>query len=389
VCCLFTDSKYLAIDYLKKAYKLNPKVSNDIHYLLGRAYHFALNFDTAIMEYSTFLSELPPKELKAGSPVVNWLIQQCKNGKEIVKTPVRVIINNLGEKINSEFDDYNPVISLSDSTMYFTSRRPWGNRPKISGTDLKYFEDIYISAKMDGEWQEAVNLGKPVNTVHHEAAVGLSAGGDKLYVYCGYINRGDILVSLWKKNRWSMPRSFLSKINSGFQETSFCISPDTSKIYLVSNEEKNGIGMKDIWCMTRDLKNRWSKPKNLGNIINSPYDEEAVSLSPDGRTLYFSSKGHNSMGGYDVFKSTFLDNGNWSMPENIGYPINTPDDELFYHVDPNQARFAYYTAYRSGGKGGYDIYKIMYLGKEKEALISTDQQLYALYTQPVASIFFY
>jgi outer membrane protein OmpA-like peptidoglycan-associated protein len=389
VCYLFTDNKFLAIDYLKKAYKLKPRVSNDIHFLLGRAYHMVLNFDTAILEYSTFLSELTPKELRLGSPVINELIQQCKNGKEIVKSPVRVIINNLGEKVNSEFDDYNSIISQADTVMFFTSRRPSGKRPKISPVDLKYYEDVYTSKKIDGTWQTAVNMGKPVNTEHHEAAIGLSAGDDKLYLYCGYINGGDIQVCLWKRNKWHKPGKVLSKMNSKLHESSFCISPDTNKIYLVSNAEKKGVGMKDIYFMTRNSKNHWSKPKNLGNIVNSPYDEEAVSLSSDGKTLYFSSRGHNSMGGYDVFKTTFQDNGTWAAPQNLGYPVNTPDDELFYHEDPKNSRFAYYSAMKSGGLGGYDMYKITYLGTEKEAVLSTDEQLYALFTQPVASIFFY
>lgn len=386
-CYVMTDDKFKAIQYLKTSFRMTPGVSEDIHFLLGRAYHLVLNFDTAIMEYTLYKSSLHGKELRMKGAAIDKLIKECNNGKELVKSPERVIVSDLGPQVNSEYDDYNSIITPDDSLMYFTSRRKLNRKSKAIMVDYKYPEDVYVAHKDSGRWTGAKNLGKPVNTEHNDAAVAVSDGGKKLYVYNGYERGGDILVSRQRKEHWTRPRKISGKFRSKAHESSFFIAPDTSAVYFVSNRTKDNIGGKDIYISKLKENGKWARPVNLGDVINTPYDEEGVSLSKDGKTLYFSSKGHNTMGGYDVFKSAMDSAGKWTTPVNLGYPVNSPDDELFYYEAPDNPRYGYYSAIRDGGLGGKDIYKITFLGEAKEAVMTTDEQLYAWPYQKAPSIF--
>ncbi len=387
-CYLFTDDKFKAITYLRKAYIVKPKVSDDIHYLLGRAFHLVLNFDTAILEYTIYKNNLRPKDLREMAAKINKSIEECQNGKEIVKSPARVIITNMGDSINSSFDDYNSIFTTNDSTIYFTSRRKVNKKSKLSPVDYKYYEDVYVSHKLGNKWSMAKNMGKPINTEHNDAAVAISEKDTKLYVYNGFRNGGDVQVSKLRKNKWTRPRPIPARFRSKYHESSYFFTADTSAIYFVSAPKRHTEGGKDIFVSRVKKNGSWGKPVNLGKTINTPYDEEGVSVSKDGKTLYFSSKGHNSMGGYDLFKSVKDSSGNWTTPVNMGYPINSPDDELFFYQDNTNPKYAYYTAIRDGGLGGKDIYKVTFLGEEKEAVMNTDEQLYAWPYETAPSIFF-
>ncbi|MFN8207130.1 MAG: OmpA family protein [Bacteroidales bacterium] len=391
-CYLFTDDKYLAINYLKQAYVMKPEVAGDIHFLLGRANHLVLNFDTAIAEYNRYLTASKRKDRKILVPVVSKLIKECESGKELVLNPQRVIISNLGSSINSEYDDYGSVFSTNDTLVFFTSRRPFGKKPKQNPYDHKYYEDIYSAVKKDGKWLPAERMGKTVNSDHNDAVVGLMPGNEILVIYRGGKNGGDLYESEYnaRRKKWSRPLEAPSRFRTKYQETSMSVSPDSSSFYFVSLNPKSSLGKKDIFYSTLKKKGteRWRKALNVGIPVNSPADEEGVFIGPDGNTLYFSSKGHNTMGGYDIFKSTRDANGKWSKPENLGYPINTPDDELFYVIDPVNPKYAYYSAIRDGGTGGKDIFRVAYLGTEKELVSLTDTLLMAWKVDFPPSIFF-
>jgi outer membrane protein OmpA-like peptidoglycan-associated protein/tetratricopeptide (TPR) repeat protein len=388
VCYLFSDDKYESIKYLRNAYLINENVTRDIHFLLGRAYHLTNEFDRAVEEYTKYLESLPPKKIAEESIRINRLIEECKNGKVLVENPLRVIINNVGENINTEADEYNPIFTPDDTVMYFTSRRQHHDKAKRSAYDNKFFEDIYKSRKIDGEWQKAENMGKTVNySKHNNAAVGLSPDGKQLYIYRGNKDGGDIYASKFKNGKWTSPRSMPKRFNTKYRETTISISPDERHMYFVSSNPKETTGGRDIFVAEKNKQGKWDKPVNMGNKINTPYDEECVHISPDGNTMYFSSKGHNSMGGYDVFKSVRNDLGEWSPPVNIGYPINTPDDDLFYTV-PKTGKSTYYSANRMGGSGGRDIYRIVFLGAEKEMIMSTEDILIAGLQDSIKTGFF-
>ncbi len=389
ICYLFTDDKYEALKYLRKAYDINPDLTPDIHYYLGRAYHLVLDFEKAKEHY------LEARDLYAGTGEVNLvltvdkLIGECENGKSIVEHPKRVIITNLGDSINSMLDDYLPVFAEHDSLLYFTSRRSYSEKQKRNPYDNKYFEDVYSSRLGNGGWQQAEILSKNINTKHNDAVLGISHDGYSLYIYRGLKNGGDIYVSTFnaKKKVWKKPKALSRKINSKQAEGSLFFTASGDTMYFVSANEALTHGGKDILVSVKNEKGKWQLPKNLGSLLNTPYDEEGIYLNPGGDQLWFSSRGHNSMGGYDVFHSVKLDDGTWSDPENIGYPINTPDDDLFFRESAN-GKYGYYSTIREGGRGARDIYKVVFLGSEKELMLSNEDILIAGTQDSVKAGFF-
>ncbi len=377
VCYLYTDNKYEAINYLLRAYTIDPQVSGDIHLMLGMSYQLVLEFDKAMEQYNIHRSQLEPKERVEYSEIHAKRLDECMYGKSLSRQPVRVIIQSLGEEVNSKYDDYNPLFTFNDTALLFTSRRPYG-KAKRNRIDNKYNEDIYSSSLEGGQFQKSVRLDKPFNTENNDAVVGVTANGNSLILYRGAIQGGDIQISSYKseKGKWTRPKSITGRLTSKDGETSACISPDGEELYYVSRNSKLTMGGKDILFTRLNSKGKWDKPQNLGLTINTPYDEEGVFISPDNRYLYFASKGHNSMGGFDIFRSERGENGRWSDPENLGYPINTPDDELFYITD-HTGNHGYYSAIRDGGSGAKDICKVVFLGSEKELILKTEDQLIA------------
>lgn len=378
VCYLFTDDKYKAINYLRKAYMEDPEVSGDIHFLLARAYQLVLEFDKAIEHYNAHLDALKnQKEKEAYAVMLDKYLAECVNGKELARNPVRVIIHNLGESVNSRYDEYNPVFGPGDSTLYFTSRRPFEKAKRNPG-DNKFNEDIYRADWEDGEFSTAIRLEKPFNSKHNNSLVGISADGKQMFLYRGDIQGGDIQVSRYneEKQKWSKPRGIPSRLSSRDGETSAFLSADGKTLYFVSRNSDLTQGGKDILISRMDEKGKWGHPVNLSRLINTEYDEEGIFITPDGETLYFASQGHNSMGGYDIFRSKRQEDGSWSSPENLGYPVNTPDDELFYITD-RTGRYGYYSTIREGGMGAKDLYRVIYLGAEKELIFRTKDQLVA------------
>jgi outer membrane protein OmpA-like peptidoglycan-associated protein len=370
-CYLFTDNKYESIKYIQKAYELNPQVNFDIHLLLGMAYHQINEFDNAIEEYTMFLKDLSKKQNELYSEKVNMFIRQCKHGRDLVLDPKRVVINNAGEAVNSVFDDYSPVLSSDASEMYYTSRRMMSLRSPRSVIDDKFFEDIYHSEFQNGEWTISERLDKKIvgkKNKSNIAVVGISSAKDILYIYKGKENYGDIYSCELKKGAWSKPKPVKKLNTKRDKETSLCISSDGNSLYFISSKEKDTYGGTDIYFCKKNPKGKWSKPQNIGNTINTFWDEVGVSLSANDSTLYFSSQGHNSMGGYDVFKTNLEKVNLWSKPENLGYPINTPDDDVYY-VELADKKSAYYATNRESGIGNLDIYKIIYLGAQKNMFI--------------------
>jgi flagellar motor protein MotB len=370
-CFLFTDNKYESIKYIKRAFELDPNVNFDIHLLLGMAYHQINEFDNAIEEYNMFLKNLTRKQSDLYTEKVNMYIRQCKFGRDLVLDPKRVVINNLGEKVNSVYDEYSPVLPKDASEIYFTSRRMQNLKSDRSIIDDKFFEDIYHSSFKNNEWTLAERLPKKIlgkKNKTHIAVVGLSPEKDKLYMYKGEENAGDIYVSELKKGKWAKPKP-IKKFNSNKnKETSLCMTSDGNTLYFISSKEKDSYGGTDIFYSQKNARGHWGKPKNLGNTVNTFGDEVGVSLSANDSVLYFSSQGHNSMGGYDVFKTQLEKVNLWSKPENLGYPVNTPDDDVYY-VEMPDGKTAYYASNRESGLGGLDIYKVIYLGSQKDMYI--------------------
>lgn len=367
LCYLATATqKAKAIPYLKAASKNiskefvpgNYKVTQappDAIYKLARAYHIEFKTDSAIREYKKFKPLIPSYEVDMIKDVERQ-IKMCENAKEIFKNPVSFSIKNLGKRVNSPFDDYSAVVDASESILIFTSRRQ-GTTGGLKADDEKYFEDIYVSRKDEkGEWGAPANIGPAINTDGHDASISLSADGQELYIYRDDWGDGNIYVSRLENDHWTQAVMLGSDINSKAWETHAAVSPDGQTLYFTSNRN-GGKGGLDIYSCKRLPSGQWALAQNIGEPVNSEYDEDAPFMHPDGKTLFFSSKGHTSIGGFDIFFSVLQDNGKWTEPRNVGYPVNTADDEVFFVASPDGKR-AYYSSSRDSGFGGKDIYLI-------------------------------
>ena len=381
ICNYHLDIWPKATQHFKKAYQLNPNVAFDIKYFLGRCYHINYEFDKAIEALIEFRQSLKPEEITEYEKIIDKEINECKTGKKLVSEPIRVIIENLGPKVNSKYPDYSPVVTADRSKVFFTSRRNTTTGGGIDPGNNHYFEDIFYTQKAeDGTWTEAKNPGKPLNTDNHDAVVGISPDGQQIYIFKGASNGGDIFTAKLDGDLWTKPESMGKKINSGFHESSASFSYDFLTIYFVS-DRPGGYGGHDIYKSSKDSKGRWGEPENLGGDINTPFEEAAIFAHPDGKTFYFSSKGHSTMGGFDIFKITY-ENGQWSAPTNLGYPLNTTGDDVFFSISAD-GKYGYYSSSAEGGQGSHDIYQITFLGKEKKLISNTEDNLLAFRTTGV------
>lgn len=371
---LLTIGKELGVKYFLRVYRQNPAYRFDLEYWIGKSYQYGLDFDNALQFYNRYKERLSKKANYQGKDkvpmeTVDKSIVECMNGKEFVAAPGNFSIVNIGREINSEFEDYGPVLNEAEDEIIFTTRRRDGNLNPNVAEDNKPYEDIFISRKEDGVWSYATNIGDRINTPFHDSNLALSADGKTLYIlkdegggdiyYCDQLANGT----------WGAPQPLPGIINSTFEEKSITISKDGKTLYFSSNRP-GGLGGTDLYKATKDAKGEWANLKNLGPRINTPFDEEGPFIDYDMVTLYFSSKGHKNMGSYDIFRSVYDPaKDQWSEPENLGFPINTPDDDIFYMTSSDGKR-AYYSSVREDGLGYTDIFIITTPEgmKEKEAL---------------------
>jgi outer membrane protein OmpA-like peptidoglycan-associated protein/tetratricopeptide (TPR) repeat protein len=372
VCYIKSVTGYEALPYLEDAFTQNENIAEDIQFFLAIALQLNYKFDDAIKNYQSYLST--PNLSGFRKKEVKKRIEECKSGKKLVAKPVFAKITNL-ENINSPYKDYASLITADGSKMFFSSRRP-NTTGGISEEDDQYFEDIYFSKKDSIFWSAPKNL-RSLNTPGHDDVVGLSHDGNTLILY----NDGDLYYSEQKNGNWTNPKSFPRVINSREIESSACFSLDDSILYFVRGksidpEKSNG----DIYFSKLSPDGKWQEPVKLPSNINSPYDEDGLFMFADGKTLYFSSKGHNSMGGYDIFKTTINDDGSFSDPVNLGYPINTPDNDIYFVMEPNNI-IGYYTSVKKDTKGYTDIYQVRFTGN---LFLSSEDNLIAGIANPVS-----
>lgn len=358
VCYVNSPEKSKAVPFLEKTIELGFAPA---YFYLGQVKHFENHLDSAIANYLLFKRYATREQLSEYD--VDRYIRMTQLARHLMENPLEVTIENLGPNVNSAFPDYVPVVSADESTMIFTSRRK-GSTGGLIDPDGAYYEDIYISVNDGKGWGQAQNMGDVVNTENHEASVGLSADGQKLILYRMSQGSygGDLYYSSLDGSTWGKPQKVEGEINSGYWEPSACLSAD-EKMIIFSSNRPGGYGGRDLYLARKLPNGNWAKPMNLGPIINTEFDEDAPFLHPDGKTLFFSSKGHSTMGGFDIFKTSMLDNELWTLPENIGYPINTVDDDIYFVLSTDGQR-GYYSSDKEGGLGGKDIY-VVYLTEEK------------------------
>ena len=277
---------------------------------------------------------------------------------------VTIKATNLGTQVNSQWADFAPVISADGSIMMFTSTRPLTDKEVKSGKpSLERIYVCYFNAEQK-KWTPATVMSESVNaTGRNNSAIALSNDAQRMLLYRDdKTGNGDIYESVLTGSKWSEAVRLPEPVNSSFHESSACYAPDGNTIYFVSNR-KGGVGGRDIWQSKRNADGTWSQAISISDVINTKDDEEGVFLHPDGVTLYFSSKSHASIGGYDVFYS-FKSDGKWSTPVNMGSGINSKEYDVFFVMEANGQR-GYYASAKGGGLGNEDIYLLEFV-REKE-----------------------
>lgn len=379
------NEKSKALPYLKDAEKdiskrydpfsfMEKNAPIETYYYLGKAYHLNEELDKAVEAYTTYQTSAHNKHTL--QPIAALSLAQVSVAKKMIADPKSFTISNVGNQINSAYDEYSPVVTLDESTMFFTSRRlrkDSTNKGFFSYEDGKLYEDVYVSYKdlKTGEWMEPEILGeisrdrKPET---NEATISVSGDGQLLFVYKSSEGNGDIFVSEREGEGYSVPLSMgkgedHSDINTDSWETHATISADGRTLYFVS-DRPGGLGGRDIYRSVKLPTGQWSKALNIGAPINTPYDEDAPFFHPDGKTLYFSSNGKNSMGGFDIFYSMNIEGDKWSTPFNIGYPLNSVTDDIFFTTTADGQR-GYFSSSKVGGIGEKDIYTIDLKRKEQ------------------------
>lgn len=381
VCYLNTELRFKCLEYFSKAFQLNREINADIHFMLGRGLHLNQDYEAALNEYKAHLIQINSPDKISEHSAVSKLISECEIAKAMSEKEQRSFVDNMGTHINSTFNDHSPLITADESKLIFTSTRENGSKIGIDGN---YDEDIYISNKVGKNWLPPVSIHEPINTKYNDATVGLSPDGQLLLIYNGNRGNGDIQYCSLDGDSWDFPKNLPKEINSEYKETAACFSPDGNNLYFIS-DRPGGIGGSDIYKSTLNKKGKWSEAINLGSTINSKFNEETVFMHPDGRTLYFSSEGHNTTGGYDVFVSQMTEDGRWTEPENLGFPVNSPDDDLCFVISANGRR-GYCSSIRPDSYGGFDIYQMTFLGPEKPIMLSNEDNLIAVRVNPVSNV---
>lgn len=343
----------------EKAKSIDPKANISNSLLLGKVYQLEDMKDEALAEFTFFKTNASKKNIEESD--VDMYILQVNTAKELMANPIDVKVENMGDVINSEFEDKAPMVSADGNTLIFTSQRP-GKSSAVNPDDGMYFEDIYISRwdTLKKMWGDAELIPGSLNTEGQDAATSISPDGKQIFLFKNDIEAesrgGDVYVSrLSSSGKWGAPKSMGKPINTTYAELGACISPDGKTLYFVS-ERQGSIGNADIWMVKRKSRTEWEKPVNLGDVVNTIEDDAGIFLAPDGKTLFFTSKGHNSMGGYDIFK-TVNEGGKWSTPVNLGYPINTIHNDFCFSLSVD-AKTGYIASNRKGGLGGRDVYRV-------------------------------
>lgn len=348
LCYLNTAYKPRCLKYFEKGYGIKKKISKRINFFLARGYQLNCQWDSALTEYTLALKRAASKDKKD----IDKYIDECNNGKQLMEHPVKVTIENMGIVINSPYDDYRPLLTAGGNEMVYTSKRQSSNSGDADEMG-QYADDIYIIQNTGGDWDIPVGLDPMVNSSGNDAGAYISPDGKTLYVIRDDHGK-DIYRCSYSRKGWSEPVSLGDTINTLYDETSMCLSPDGKTLYFTS-DRPGGIGGEDIYTSKLVEDSSWSSPVNMGSVINTPYNEDGVYMAADGKTLYFSSEGHNTMGGYDIFMTVQDDAGKWSEPENLGYPINTPLDDRYFSIS-NNGRYGYYA--RMTDSSMLDIYRI-------------------------------
>jgi outer membrane protein OmpA-like peptidoglycan-associated protein len=319
--------RYRALPYLQEAVRNisadfgGNRIAEDTAppkalFYLGIAYRLNHHYDQAISTFGRYMEWLALEDT-SGRSMTEYQMERCTNAREMEAAPDKVIWDTLPPTVNTVFSDYNPLVTANGKQLYFMEQ-------------LKFYDAVMGSTRGDSSWQKPDNLTPDIRSDGDFILTGMSADGSCL-LFSAYdpVMAGELYMTRKINGTWSALQKLNSNINTRFNESHASLSPDGKILYFTS-DRKGGYGGLDIYRSFIDAKGDWGPAENLGPLINTPYNEETPFISGDGRILYFSSQGHYNMGGYDVFRSVSDSLGGWTSPVNLGYPVNTPDDDLFF-----------------------------------------------------------
>ncbi len=364
-CCLFYHEKKDRAILIFEDIKLNnSKKSKDIDYYLGKAYHENYRFSDAIKSLESYLAMIGNKvsdDDKLFVEDAKLIIKNCNNGIELIDKKVQADITNLGSPINTDEVEGVPVITADESMMIFTyaGKKSTGGKlneelkPDVNG---EFREDVFMSIKKaDSTWSDPVGIPS-LNTNGNDAAIAISPDGQTIFSFSSNNDLGDLYQSNLIGSEWTKPAKLNKNINTEAWEGSCSMTADGRYLYFAS-ERKGGLGGRDIY-VSEKVNGDWGPASNLGPTINTPFDEDAPFIHPDGITLFLSSKGHTSIGGYDIMFSIKKD-GEWLPPKNMGIPLNTTEDDRYYVINAKGDK-GFFSSDRggAGGKGNQDIYVV-------------------------------
>ncbi|MBN4071524.1 PD40 domain-containing protein, partial [Crocinitomix catalasitica] len=368
LCLVSMNREAEALTYFEKAQygvssKFDPYSADETHappavyFFLALSNHIHGNIDTAFYQYEYFLSNIDRKDEMYKDGELG--IAQLRTAKRLMANPKELKITDLGHNINTSAPEYSPVVTIDGSALFFTAKRlrkDSTNKNSISVENGQYYEDIYVSYRDDmGNWSEAdyIHFSGPEE---HNASVSTSPDGQRVFVYEQH-NGGDLYYSKLIDTVYSHPEHIsIAGLNTEFWEPHLTINAFEDEIYFVS-DRPGGYGGRDIYRIKKLPDGSWSEPYNLPPPINSAYEEDAPFIGADDRTLYFSSNGPNSMGGFDIFMAHKDEDGFWSAPINMGYPLNSVDDDVFYTTTAD-GLIGFYSSDKLEGKGDKDIYMV-------------------------------
>jgi outer membrane protein OmpA-like peptidoglycan-associated protein len=345
--------KLKALPYLQEAVKKASKkhYKNELEesnaplssiYFLAIAYRLHNKLDKAIETFNIIKDSLDTDDLE-NREIVDMQIKRCINAQELINKPINIKEEKLDEIINSHFSNFNPLVTADGSVIFYMDR-------------LKFYDAVMQSVKSDGSWMKPLNLTPKIKSDGEFNIVGISKNGDRILLYAyNPLTSGDIFQSILNNGKWSRITRLNDHINTTYNETHASLSSEGEVLFFTSNRI-GGYGGLDIYKSALDKNGEWSPPVNLGPVINTVFDEESPFVTKNGKRLYFSSQGHYNMGGYDLFYSELSENGEWNYPINIGYPVNTTDDDVFFYPVDN-GNNGYLSKFTNGELIDQDIYR--------------------------------
>lgn len=376
VCHVYSSSPYKAPAFIKKALELDPECDPFIQYYLGYALQLEEDFDGALSAYKKF--EDSYKKADNFSKFVGMRKKECQNAKKAVSDPKRVWVDNI-EELNSANDEIAPSITTDGSQIIFSSNRPNSNTPNDVN---EYDHDIFTAFFNNGIWQKPNPINGSVNTNKDDIVNNLSYDGTRMLLHKDNEGQIDIYESVLTGAKWG-PADILPRQISTPQVNEIYASynHDGYNIFFARDSETRSNGFEIMYSGMRSKIEKNFGAATVLSEVNTKFNDGPIYLAIDGKTMYIASQGHESLGGYDIFVS-HRDQGTWTKPKNLGYPINTPYDDFFF-ASTASGKYAYIASNRDGGAGGFDIYKVTFWGPPKEPIVDMEDYLLASLAMPI------